>query len=137
MVSGASGLHINGNWGVSGFGRNASRFILDKRAADAQAQRDAEMMAQMEAMNAAHRDQMDSMMAMYTQEPSTISKSAPYAVGTGGNASLTASAASKRKLKSSPTKTFGRGGTGFQSTLNAAATGSAATGSAASLSVNV
>ena len=91
---------------------------------------------QMEQQNAAMRDQMSSMLSMYEQKNNTISKAAPYSVGTGGNTSLK-SASSKGSKKSSVRKTWGRGGAGFQSSLNAGATGSASAGSATSKSLNV
>jgi len=103
---------------------------------DIQGERDAALARkQMEDANQAMRDQMDAMQAMYAQKNSTISKSAPYAVGTGGNASLTASAASKGRSRSSSKQTFGRGGAGFKASVNAPAVASAS--SAASKSLNV
>lgn len=74
----------------------------------------------MDAQNAAMRDQMDSMLAMYEKKNSTVSKAAPYSVGTGGNASLKAAGASKKKSKSNVRSDWNRGGAGFQSSLNSA-----------------
>jgi len=82
------------------------------------------------------RDQIDSMLSMYEQkakEPSTISKSAPYSVGTSSNASLKAS--SKASRRSSSKKSWNRGGADFKTALNSGAAASGKPSPSKSLNV--
>ena len=82
------------------------------------------------------RDQIGSMLSMYEQkekEPSTISKSAPYSVGTSSNTSLKASPKASRR--SSSKKSWNRGGADFKTALNSGAAASGKPSPSKSLNV--
>jgi len=82
------------------------------------------------------RDRMDEMVSMYEQkvnEPTTISRSAPYSVGTSSNASLKASPKDNRG--SSSKRRWNRYGAEFKTTLNSGAAASGKPSPSKSLNV--
>jgi hypothetical protein len=100
---------------------------------------------QMDLQNEQQQARMAEFQSMYQQQmeaqqkaANTVSTSASYAVGSGGNAALKSKSVKKRS--DNVRKRWGRGGAGFQSALNAgagAAAGAAAGSGSAGKSLNV